>query len=64
MSPDPLVELTRELSVAHIKLTHGVARRNSHEAQVFGVPGAHDDAPVLWVVPDEVHGVLQLIRKL
>lgn len=59
-----LVQLTRQLAVTHVELAQGVAGGQSHEGQVFGVPGAHDDPSVLWILFDGVNDLLQLVDTL
>ena len=41
-----------------------VARRQGHLVQVGWVPGAKQDAPVVWPRPDQVYHVGQLVHAL
>ena len=56
----PLVQLARQLPIGNIELTEAVAGRQGHLINVRHIPGTHDDASVIRVVP---YGVNYLQHK-
>lgn len=48
----------------NIELRKHVARRERHLAQVGGIPGTHDDAPIKRCIHDLVDNILELIHTL
>ena len=59
-----LVELTGQLTLGHVELDQAVAGRQGHLVQVRGVPGAHDDPPVVGFVLDPADDLSQLVHPL
>lgn len=51
-----LVHLAGQLSVAHVELHEAVARREGHNGNVHGIPGAHYDPTVVGVRLNEEEG--------
>ena len=59
-----LVQLARQLAVRNIKLEQRVARRQLHLRHVGHVPGRHDHAARVRIVPDLVHDLRDLVDVL
>ena len=59
-----LVELTGQLSVGNIELNQAVTGRQGHLVQVRGVPGAHDDPPIVGLGLDPVDDLSELVDPL
>lgn len=58
-----LVELQRKATVSHIKLKHGVARREVHPVEVGHIPCAYDYAAGVGVMADSLYGLTDLIDE-
>merc|ERR550519_360284 len=60
----PLVELAGQLPVSNIELDQAVTGRQGHLVQVRGVPGAHDDPPVVGLGLDPLDDLRELVDPL
>ena len=60
----PLVHLTRQVPILHIKLGHHMTRRQSHLRQCARIPRRKDDAPIVRIFAQESNYLLQLIHSL
>merc|ERR1719495_1477234 len=59
-----LVQLAGKLSIGAIELDQAMAGRQGHLVQVCWVPGAHEDATVVRLCPDQVNDIGQLVNSL
>src|SRR6516225_1021352 len=57
----PLVKLTAQLSLLHIKLEHGMARRKRHPVEFARIPGSNDQPSAVRIIANPIHDILKLI---
>src|SRR5579871_6480085 len=56
-----LVDLARQPAVGHIELEEHVTRHEAHAAELGHVPRAHHDAAGIWIAPQPLDGLADLV---